>query len=78
MATGNSIPLIHIQPTSGDEDSIEAAREFSTEFGTPDWDLVKQYLQYGGAQNFYQLLVHPAASIARRGGKAATPPALAG
>ena len=23
-------PLIHIQPTSGDEDSIEAAREFST------------------------------------------------
>jgi cobaltochelatase CobN len=51
-------PLIHIQPTSGDEDSIEAAREFSTEFGSAEWDLIKRYLQYGGAQNFHQLLVH--------------------
>ncbi|WP_448873399.1 cobaltochelatase subunit CobN [Desulfobulbus propionicus] len=51
-------PLIHIQPTSGDEDSIEAAREFSTEFGTPQWDLIKRYLQYGGARNFLHLLLH--------------------
>ncbi|MBM9616145.1 cobaltochelatase subunit CobN [Desulfobulbus rhabdoformis] len=51
-------PLIHVQPTSGDEDSIEAARQFSTEFGTPQWDEIKKYLQYGGAQNFYQLLTH--------------------
>ncbi|MGE4560802.1 MAG: cobalamin biosynthesis protein CobN, partial [Desulfobulbus sp.] len=40
-------PLIHVQPTGGDEDSIEAAREFSTEFGTSEWDQVKRYLQYG-------------------------------
>ncbi|MGE4402154.1 MAG: cobaltochelatase subunit CobN [Desulfobulbus sp.] len=51
-------PLIHVQPTSGDEDSIEAAHEFSTEFGTQHWDLIKQYLQYGGARNFHQLLIH--------------------
>ncbi|WP_028580515.1 cobaltochelatase subunit CobN [Desulfogranum japonicum] len=50
-------PLIHIQPTSGDEDSIEAAREFCQDFGTPDWDLVKQYISAGGHINFHQLLV---------------------
>jgi len=50
-------PLIHIQPSSGDEDSIEAARELSTEFGTPFWDTVKRYLQFGGSRNFYHLLV---------------------
>ena len=51
-------PLIHVQPTSGDEDSFEAAREFSPEFGTPEWDLLKQYLQFGGARNFHQVLLH--------------------
>ena len=51
-------PYIHIQPTSGDGDSIEAAREFSPDFGTPDWDLIKQYLSAGGHINFHQLLVH--------------------
>ncbi|MDR2549778.1 MAG: cobaltochelatase subunit CobN [Desulfobulbus sp.] len=50
-------PLIHIQPSSGDEDSIEAARELSTAFGTAIWDTVKRYLQFGGARNFYRLLV---------------------
>ena len=55
---GSSGPVIHIQPTSGDEDSIEAAHQFSPEFGTPQWDRVKRYLSYGGAQNFHQLLVH--------------------
>ena len=51
-------PLIHIQPTSGDEDTIEAAREFSQDFGTPTWDTVKQYLHLGGPHNFHQLLVY--------------------
>lgn len=51
-------PLIHVQPTSGDEDTIEAAREFSQEFGTDCWDTVKQYLHLGGARNFQQLLIY--------------------
>lgn len=49
-------PLIHVQPTSGDEDTIEAAREFSRDFGTPAWDTVKRYLSFGGSPNFHQLL----------------------
>jgi len=52
------LPLIHIQPTSGDEDSIEAAREFSPEFGTPAWDTIKRYLHFGGARNVHQLFLH--------------------
>ncbi|MBM9538658.1 cobaltochelatase subunit CobN [Desulfobulbus alkaliphilus] len=54
----SSGPLIHIQPTSGDEDSIEAAREFSPEFGTPAWDRIKQYLHFGGPRNMHQLFRH--------------------
>nr|WP_320012526.1 cobaltochelatase subunit CobN [uncultured Desulfobulbus sp.] len=50
--------LVHVQPTSGDEDSIEAAQEHSSEFGSEQWDRIKQYLQYGGTQNFLQLLIH--------------------
>jgi cobaltochelatase CobN len=51
-------PSIHIQPTSGDEDAIEAARSFSPDFGTPEYDLVKRYLSFGGPRNFHQLLIH--------------------
>ena len=51
------LPLIHIQVSGSDEDSFEAAREFSTDFGTANWDTVKRYLQYGGAHNMEQLLV---------------------
>ncbi len=50
-------PVIHVQPSSGDEDSIEAAQEFSTAFGTPFWDEVHRYLLLGGPQNFEGLLV---------------------
>lgn len=53
----DSRPLIHVQPSGGDEDSIEAAREFSTAFGTPLWDEVHSYLLMGGARNFQSLLV---------------------
>lgn len=49
-------PLIHVQPSSGDEDSLEAAREFSTAFGTPFWDEIHRYLHLGGPQNFTGLL----------------------
>lgn len=51
------LPFIHVQPSSGDEDSIEAAREFSTDFGTPVWDTVARYLKCGGAHNMQQMLL---------------------
>ncbi|MFH0727797.1 MAG: cobaltochelatase subunit CobN [Pseudomonadota bacterium] len=51
-------PLIHIQPTGGDEDSIEAAREFSPDFGTPAWDIMKRYISFGGHLNFHRLLIY--------------------
>jgi cobaltochelatase CobN len=49
-------PYLHIQPTSGDIDSIEAAREHSAEFGTPISDQIGRYLSYGGHLNYTQLL----------------------
>ncbi len=65
-------PMVHVQPTSGDEDSIEAARELSTHFGDTAWDEVKRYLQFGGARNFHHLLLF----LANRhhGGAAPCPP----
>jgi cobaltochelatase CobN len=51
-------PYLHIQPTGGDEDSIEAAREHSADFGTPAWDDVQRYLSCGGPLNFHQLLIY--------------------
>ncbi len=50
-------PYLHIQPTSGDEDSADAAREHSPDFGTPTWDEIRRYLSYGGHVNFHQLLI---------------------
>jgi len=51
-------PYLHIQPSGGDEDSIEAAREFSSDFGTPAWDTIKRYLTCGGHINYRQLLIY--------------------
>lgn len=51
-------PYVHIQPISGDEDSIEAAREHSTDFGQPAWDEIQRYLSCGGPLNFHQLLIY--------------------
>lgn len=50
-------PFIHIQPTGDDEDSIDAAREFSTDFGSPKWDTVRRYLNFGGCLNFYHMMI---------------------
>ncbi|MBC7359546.1 MAG: cobaltochelatase subunit CobN [Desulfacinum sp.] len=47
-------PYLHIQPTGSDEDSLEAAREHATDFGTPAWDTLHRYLSYGGPLNFHQ------------------------
>ncbi|MGD9209725.1 MAG: cobaltochelatase subunit CobN [Desulfobacteraceae bacterium] len=51
-------PYLHIQPTGGDEDSVEAAREHSTDFGTSNWDDIQRYLSCGGHINFHQLLIY--------------------
>ncbi len=51
-------PWLHIQPTSGDEDSVAAARDHSDGFGTPRWDRLKQYLERGGCINFERLLFY--------------------
>jgi cobaltochelatase CobN len=51
-------PYVHIQPTSGDEDSIEAAREHSPDFGQPAWDEIQRYLSCGGPLNFHHLLIY--------------------
>ncbi len=51
-------PYIHVHPTGGDEESAEAAREFSTDFGTPTWDEIQRYLNQGGQVNFHQLLIY--------------------
>ncbi len=51
-------PLVHVQPTGGDEDSIEAAREMSSEFGTVFWDTVKRYLEYGSHVNYARLMAY--------------------
>ena len=51
-------PFLHIQPTGGDEDSVEAAREHSPAFGTPVWDEVQRYLSHGGHINYHQLLIY--------------------
>lgn len=50
-------PYLHIQPTSGDDDSITAAKDHSDGFGTPAWDGIKQYLERGGHGNFEQLFL---------------------
>lgn len=50
-------PLLHIQPTSGDEDSIAAAKDHSPAFGTPRWDTVKRYIERGGHVNYEQLFI---------------------
>jgi hypothetical protein len=51
-------PYLHIQPTSGDEDSVEAARKLSVDFGTPAWDEIQRYLNQGGHANFHQMLIY--------------------
>ena len=51
-------PFLHIQPTGGDEDSVEAAREHSPVFGTPVWDDIQRYLGHGGHINYHQLLIY--------------------
>ncbi|MDR2450429.1 MAG: cobaltochelatase subunit CobN [Candidatus Accumulibacter sp.] len=52
-------PWIHVQPTSGDDDSLDVARSLCpSSFGQPAWVETARYLRYGGQRNFHQLLRH--------------------
>lgn len=50
-------PYLHLQPIGGmDEEAMEAAKTFSTDFGTPVWDTLNRYLNYGGPANIQEML----------------------
>ncbi|MDR1920948.1 MAG: cobaltochelatase subunit CobN [Candidatus Adiutrix sp.] len=49
-------PLIHVQPTGGDAEALEAAQALCPDFGSPDWETTRKYLDHGGRRNFYNLL----------------------
>lgn len=52
----NKRPWLHIQPTGGDLESLDLARDHSTGFATPAWDAIHGYLNHGGGLNFKHLL----------------------
>jgi cobaltochelatase CobN len=49
-------PVLHVQPTSGDEDSLSAALEHSTLYGDKVWSEINRYLNHGGYINYLNLL----------------------
>jgi len=56
---GSSVrPYIHVQPTGGDEDALELARQHSDGFGEDRWDQINRYLTFGGHINFHSLLIY--------------------
>ncbi|MCK5101038.1 MAG: cobalamin biosynthesis protein CobN, partial [Desulfobacteraceae bacterium] len=57
-AKNKKTPWFHIQPTGGDEDALDLAREHSTKFGTPVWDKINAYLKHGGPINYKYLLCY--------------------
>ena len=65
-------PHLHIQPSSGDEDSLQAAREHSSFFGTRTWDMIHSYLNHGGSRNYHHLFTC-LAGLAQGGGLAKYP-----
>ena len=56
-ATPETRPHLHIQPTGGDEDSLEAAKS-SSDFGSQHWDTINRYLIRGGHINLERMLVY--------------------
>lgn len=54
---GKKLPYLHLQSVGGmDEEALEAARMFSTDFGTSTWDIISRYINYGGPANIQELL----------------------
>ncbi len=54
---GKTPPHLHIQPTGGDEDAVILARDHSDGFGGPVWKTVERYLTFGGAPNYFNLMI---------------------
>jgi cobaltochelatase CobN len=52
-----SLPYFHIKPSSGDDDSIRAATDYSDDFGSHVWNTINKYLKQGGHINFHQLFL---------------------
>lgn len=51
------LPYIHLQCVGGmDEETLEASKALSTEFGSPSWDTINLYINYGGPANMHELL----------------------
>jgi cobaltochelatase CobN len=55
-AGGAGKPWIHLQPTSGDEDAWDAARDMSTDYGQSFWAKAHGYISNGGGDNYHQFL----------------------
>ncbi len=55
-AAPDTRPYLHIQPTGGDEDSLDAAKH-SCDFGSHKWNKISRYLVCGGHINMERLLV---------------------
>lgn len=51
-------PWLHIQPTNGDDDSLDAAEQLNPNFMQEQYLKASQYIRCGGRHNYYQLLKH--------------------
>jgi cobaltochelatase CobN len=56
FANSGSKPYILILPSSSDPEGAVWAQKYSTEFGSPRYELASKYLLYGGRRNFLALL----------------------
>ncbi|MGQ9744777.1 MAG: cobaltochelatase subunit CobN [Dissulfurimicrobium sp.] len=57
-ARREKVPYLHIYPQGSDEDSILAAQEHDSDFGTDRWTTLNRYLVHGGRINFYNMLCY--------------------
>ena len=69
-------PLLHVQPTGGDEESMALAQEYSSRFESPEWKDICAYLSHGGAMNFCFLMQYLEAFMDKRTPDAPPPEAL--
>ena len=63
---GGGKPLLHVQPTGGDEDSMALAQKYSTRFDSREWKDICAYLSHGGAMNFCSMMQYLEAFVAKR------------
>ncbi len=53
---GGAAPYLHIHPQGGDEDGLEAARQYDDNFSNEQWRTLNLYLIHGGPLNFCNML----------------------